>query len=165
MANCFPLKKDCKRAGARLDYGFNWTRELARKWEPDLPFAAGTKIRPATDEGQTGLQYASSGGQSGPTEPPWPSVIAETVLDGTIIWTAEALTTASLTEQIADSEWESPDPDVTLDGDDTSATAGLQATIAFVSGGIVRRSYDIVNRMTTSAGKIFEGVLRLKIDA
>jgi hypothetical protein len=164
MANCYALKKDCKRAGERLDWGFNWTHELSRRWEPYLPYAAAVAIRPSQPDAQTGLQYSSSGGQSGSQEPAWPDEVGDTVLDGTITWTAEALSTASLNDQISASVWDAEALEITVDDEDQSVTAGLQETSAYVAGGTARRTYDIVNTVTTLAGKIFEGVLRLRID-
>ena len=166
MASCYALKKDCKREGERLDWAFNWTHELARKWRPDVPYALDVALRPTDPNGQTGLEYVSSGGQTGSEEPAWPTASGETVVSGTITFTAQPISTDSLEDQIASSTWASTEPSIVVDGDDSSVTAGLQETSAFVAGGVVRRTHDIVNTVTTSSSpaRIFEGVLRLKID-
>jgi hypothetical protein len=165
MADCYALLRDCKRQGERKDWGFNWTHELARKWKPDQPYALAIAVRPTGKDGQTGLEYlVTTAGQTGSEEPEWPLDSGDTVTSGTVTFTAQAISTASLEDSIDTSTWAAVEPAITVDDEDISATAGLQQTSAFVAGGVVRRTHDIVNTVTTLGGREFEGVLRLKID-
>ena len=163
MATCYALKKACKRQGERLDWAFNWTHELARKWQADVPYAPGVALRPTDPDGQTGLEYVSGGGQSGSQEPVWPTAVGETVVSGTVTFTAQALSMDSLDDVIVSSTWVSAAPSIVIDGEVQSATAGLQQTSAFVAGGVLKKTHDVVNTVTTQK-RTFEGVLRLTID-
>jgi hypothetical protein len=163
MATCYALKKACKRQGERLDWAFNWTHELARKWQADVPYAVGVAVRPTDPDAQTALEYVSGGGQTGSEEPAWPTAIGETVVSGTVTFTAQALSMDSLDDVIVSSVWDSAEPSIVIDGEVQSATAGLQQTSAFVAGGVLKRTHDVVNTVTTQK-RTFEGVLRLRID-
>jgi hypothetical protein len=163
MATCYPLIKGCKRSEERKDWAFNWTHELARKWQPDIPYAAGVTVRPSQQGEQTGLQYSSSGGQSAAEEPDWPTTVGASVTDGRITWTAEALSLTSLEDQVSASDWEA-DSALTVDGDSQTVTPGLQLTFAYVEGGVSGQTYEVVNTMTTLLGRIFQGVVKLRID-
>ena len=82
--------KKCQHVEAKLDYGWDWTREFSRLWAKDKPFGTGVTVRPATNP-VTGFQYVSSGGQSAEFEPAWPRTDGGTVVDGSITWTAEPI--------------------------------------------------------------------------
>jgi hypothetical protein len=165
MANCYALLKACKRVGERKDWGFNWTHELARKWKPYQPYALGIAVRPSRVDEQTGLEYlVTTAGQTDSDEPEWPIAAGGTVVSGSVTFTAQAISADSLEDSISASTWSSGEPTIVVDDDATSATAGLQATSAFVAGGVTRRTHDIVNEVITLAGRTLEGVLRLRID-
>jgi putative Ig domain-containing protein/PKD domain-containing protein/galactose oxidase-like protein len=55
-------------------------------WQANHVYAAGNAVVPATTS--NGLQFVATAGTSGSTEPAWPSNIKDTVVDGTITWTA-----------------------------------------------------------------------------
>lgn len=153
---------DCQRAGEKKPHGFNWTAYLARRWEPDTPYAAGVKVRPAGI--QTGLQYSSSGGQShGRSEPIWPRTAGGTVTDGSITWTAEALSVDSLLEQIDTSTWTVP-TGLTGTAEAKITTAGQQAVTIKLAGGAAGQSYAVVNEILTTEGNEYQAVLELGVE-
>lgn len=169
MADCYALQEKCQRVGERYDYAFNWTLELSRKRQPNTPYGAGTCVRPALAEQGTGLEYESSGGVSdgrANARLRWPRELGGTLVDGSITWTAVALSTASLEDQIDTSTWTSPSA-ITVDDEDITQTAGLQQTAAFVDSqaGEAGQTYEIVNQCVTTNGRRLEGVLRLTLDA
>lgn len=152
MAKCLEIRKACQRSTARLPYGFSWTREFSRKWEADSPFAASVKIRPLGDP--TGFQYSSSGGQSGSEEPAWPTAIGETLTDGSITWTAEAVDGDSLADGIASDTWGPSDPvGLTVDAQAPLVDPGAQLTAAYLSGGTPGEVYEIENTVTSDNGQ------------
>lgn len=159
MARCVETLKACQQAEERKPYGFNWTALLARRWSADTPFATGVKVRPTE---ATGFQYSSSGGQSGPEEPSWPTVIGGTVTEGSITWTCEALAADSLADQIDDDSWLVP-PGIVIDPDAPTVSAGLQRTSAAASGGTPGNTYVIDNEVLTVAGLEYVARLELKI--
>lgn len=152
MAKCLEIRKACQRSTARLPYGFNWTKELARKWDADSPFTAGLKIRPLTDS--TGFQYSSSGGQSGPEEPAWPTELGAEVIDGSITWTTELVDADSLDDGLASDDWSASEPaGLTVEGQVLQADPGAQLTAAYLSGGEPGVTYEIENTITTDNGQ------------
>lgn len=149
MAKCLEILKRCQSVEARLDYGFDWTRELSRRWQRDQPYEAGVVVRPEVVV--TGFEYLSSGGQSGEEEPNWPRVLGATVVDGSITWTTQAISYDSLADQIQSDTWFDSVP-AGLDVVPGSPTTfpGLQMTRVILSGGEVGQVYVIENEMLTS---------------
>jgi hypothetical protein len=164
MAKCLQVAKRCQHYEAKLDYGFDWTREFSRKWAKDKPFDLGVTVRPDQNP-VTGYQYQSSGGQSGELEPNWPRTIGGTVVDGSITWTAEAYATSSLQEQIVSDTWTVSDsPGLTVAPIAPIITAGEQLTRAVLSGGMVGTVYTVENEVLTSVGLEYVARLLLTIE-
>lgn len=171
MADCQVVLECCQRQNERRDWGFTWTSECARRRRPSEPHGAGVRIR-VLELGarDTSLEYESSGGQASGRATDkirWPTTVGETVVDGEITWTARALSTASLEDQIATSVWQPPSGSgLIVDDDSVSQAAGLQQTAAFVDSAAASTNqvYDILNLVTTVNGRRFEGVLRLTVD-
>lgn len=65
----------------------------AKFWEPSKPYSAASTVRPTSS---TGFEYVATAGTSGSKEPRWPTVAGQTVIDGSVTWTAQAASTASL---------------------------------------------------------------------
>ena len=149
-----------QRKGEVVLYEHDRTDNLVRRWTPGRTVALGYKVRPIR---ATGLQYTSSAGTTGQTEPKWPTVSGGTVLDGTVTWTAEAVGDTSLIafcSGAGDSVW-------TADGgatvtpalpSSTRATALIDTTACAV-GQILR----IVNRMTLTNGEKRDAVFNVKV--
>lgn len=154
MARCLEIVKRCQHLDAKLPYGFNWTRQMARRWESDTPYdgvSPGVALRPAGDP--TGFQYRSSGGQSGAFEPIWPTILGGQVTDGSITWTAEAYSGDSLLHGIASDIWSASVPaGLTVVAQPPVVTAGLQQTAVVLSGGAAGVTYGIENEVVTDLG-------------
>ena len=54
-------------------------------WEANKPYYKGQKIVSASDSDK--VYFCSARGRSGSTEPTWPTVIGNTVVDGAVTWT------------------------------------------------------------------------------
>lgn len=161
---CVFTAEECKGTGEKVPYAFNWTLQLARKWSANKPFAADVRIRPSSEGLQTGFEYESSGGQSnGSFEPRWPTRLGGTVRDGSITWTAVALSVDSLLETISTSDWDVP-TGLTPSAAATTATAGEQATEIAIAGGTPGEVYEVINEIVTSAGNEYNAVLELTIE-
>jgi hypothetical protein len=156
MAKCLQVLKACQPLEARLDYGFYWTREFTRRWEADRPYDIGIVVRPSSVAVVTGFEYISSGGQSGAEEPNWPRTLAGTIVDGSITWTAQALSTASLLETVATDTWSASDPvGLTVEAQLPIDLPGLQRTSVVLSEGSVGVEYAVDNEVITATGKEF----------
>lgn len=152
-----------KRSWDDLDFGINWTRWLARFWEPGTVYAQGTRVRPTVE---TGFEYECiTAGQSGArdpsmhhTRPRWPTVVGEELQDGSARWACRALSNGSLLTTISLSEWEADDG-VTLSNQQTQ---GLITTV-WVAGGLSGSSYSVRNRITLANGQKKEGELIIPV--
>jgi len=165
VADCVPTVEACQRTGEKRTLGFNWTLRLSRRWTGNTPYAAGTRIRPSEESRHTGFEYQSSGGQTnGQAEPRWPTRLGGTVRDGSIVWTAVALSVDSLLETISTSDWDVP-TGLTGSSEDTVDSAGLQSTEIMLTGGADGETYEVVNEIRTSAGNEYQAVLVLSIEA
>lgn len=169
MAECEILLEVCQKQGEKREHAFNWTLFLAHRWLADRPYALAAAVRPSRLDLQTGLEYASSGGQSnGKAEPRWkvPAAVGDEVREqkGSLTWTAQALSNTSLRERIQTSVWTPPGVDITVDDESKTDTPGLQETRCSVAS-IVLGTYDIVNEIvTTTAGNEYIGILRITIE-
>lgn len=88
--------------GEVIDFDFEWEADVARVRQPNATYTAGTKVRPSV---RNGFQYSASGGTTRTQEPAWPTVVGNTVNDGSVTWTAEALAATSLDTTISTSTW------------------------------------------------------------
>jgi hypothetical protein len=90
----------------------------------------------------------------------WPVKDPDEFLDYTIDWSARLLT-----DTIVNSEWFVPtdffglSPDLELVGSDD--TFGTQTTTIWFAGGVSGHKYDILNRITTAAGRIMDQTVKL----
>lgn len=145
-----------KRSYHTIDYGIDWTAFLAKHWQQGTSYAANDRIRPRTP---TGFEYeATTAGQSAAREPRWPTTLADTVADGSVVWTARALSTASLQTTVSASTW-TADPGLTLSG---SQLDGQLAT-TIVAGGNSGQTYSIYNRATFANGQRAEAELMIPV--
>jgi len=161
---CVTTVEACQASGEKRPYAFNWTLQLARRWTANTPYALNTAVRPSSEALQTGFEYESSGGQSsGKKEPKWPTTLGGTVTDGSITWTAVALSDDSLLEQIASSTWDVSTP-LIGSSETTIDTPGQQATGIELSGGVAGTTYTVVNEIVTTAGAEYWARLELTID-
>jgi hypothetical protein len=161
---CFPVKKFCQHVEARLDYGWDWTDQFSRRWKRNKPYGPGVTVRPFANP-VTGFQYASSGGQSAEFEPAWPRTEGGTVVDGSITWTAEPISTSSLEDQIVSDVWRASDsPGLLVEVVVPTITAGEQLTAAFLSTGVVGTTYEVENEVLSQEGLEYVATLFLTIE-
>lgn len=145
-----------KRPYHTIDYGIDWTAFLAKHWQQGTSYAANDRVRPRTP---TGFEYeATTAGQSAAREPRWPTTLADTVADGSVIWTARALSTASLRTTVSTSSW-TADSGVTLSG----AVVDGQLATTLVAGGTSGNRYSVLNRVTFANGQRAEGELVIPV--
>lgn len=137
-------------------YGVDFVEECARYRKPDTDYALNAIVRPAKS---TGLQYkATTAGHSGVQEPRWPTAVAGTVNDGSVVWTAEAFGAGSLERTLSSAVW-------TVDSGLTKASQledGTQST-AILSGGTEGQVYLVRVLGTLSDGQTINGHFYLKI--
>jgi hypothetical protein len=158
---CVPCgdPSDRGRAWARLDpvrpargvrVGVDWHDALARLWPgPSRAVAQDTVIRLARAHGKGGLQYrATTGGVTGSPEPRWPREPSATVQDGSVVWTAEPRTSASLARTIATQAWE-PQSGVTF----SAASNTDEVFSVLVEGAEDGKDYQLVHAVELSDGQ------------
>lgn len=163
---CTIVAETCKRAGERRSWSFDWTLAFANRWAANQAYPAATRVRPSSLYKQTGYEYESSGGQSsGLFEPSWGKTLGQvnTRDDGSIGWTARALSYDSLAERI-DSVTLTAAAGVTLHPLSLIDQPGKQQTPFEVSGGTAGEIYDILIVVSTTAGRIYEALLRLEVE-
>lgn len=167
---CNIVFERCKTPGAVRIWGFVWTFEFTRRWQPNMGYPSGVAVRPNT-RAQTGLEYVSSGGVSRgisarqpieKAEPQWP-MSGGTAPDGSILWTPQPISYDSLEERIQSEVW-TPPSGINVDGLDHLDEPGRQISAARVSGGAKGQVYDILLRVTTTVGQVREAILRVTID-
>lgn len=128
-----------------LDYAADFAQHCGRFREPDTDYALNTIVLPKR---ATGLQYkATTGGRSSTGEPRWPSAAAGTVTDGSVVWTAESITTGSLLRTLTTANW-TGDTGITVG---SPTTSGTKSTV-LISGGTDGQDYEIVCTGTCSDG-------------
>ena len=158
MARCLQIAKLCQHVEARFPYGFEWRRELSRRWVKDHSFGTGIVVVPEGDA--TGWEYISSGGRSAELEPVWPTVEGAEVIDGSIIWTTQPYSLASLVDGIASDTWTTSNPTgLTVEPQAAVVELESQLTSAIMSGGVIGRTYTVENEIVTDLG--YEYVARL----
>ncbi len=81
-------------AGQKSFYGIDWTYWICYRWQPGYSAAQGYVVRPFP---WTGFEYiCTQAGQTANYPPVWPEEIGQYVVDGSVIWQAQALGADSL---------------------------------------------------------------------
>lgn len=136
------LQKD---PSAELDYTADFRRHCTRYRDPDTDYALNTRVQPRSP---TGLQYnASTGGRTGAREPRWPTTVGGTVTDGSVVWTAEAISSGSLKRTLSTATW-SATTGVTVG---TPTNTSIDSTV-LIAGGVDGQTYEVVCVGTFSDG-------------
>lgn len=151
-----------KRAGETVAIKLDWHDFLANQRQPGTAVASGAIVRPARRRA-TGLQYrcTTAGVTSGqPTDRlRWPTTAAATLTDGSVVWTAEAMTSASLRTSVSADDW----PTVTGLTFGTTSNADLIYTL-LVSGGTSGQTYDIEHEITCANGEKEQQIVRMAVE-
>jgi hypothetical protein len=145
-----PYREYLVRPGDALDFGIEWANWLANRWFSGIPFAAGSVIRPRAS---TGFEYLTvAGGMTGAAEipsvePDWLSLInlGDTLVDGAVTWTKQAISNASLVSTVSGSVW-TPDSPITVSGQSLAGSRAM--TIATMPSNIPDGDYYLFNVIT-----------------
>lgn len=139
-------------AGANLPYTVEVGEASVSEWEAGALVAASAVLRPTSGK-ETGYFYrnGASAGQTGPSEPAWPTT--GTVPDGSATWTPVAPPVAG-GDTIASVAWmQSSPPDAALLI--TSESNDELTASAYIGGGTAGNSYLIVVSITMTSGAIY----------
>lgn len=120
---------------AVLDYVADFTAHCVRYRDSNRDYANGTAVQPRKP---SGFQYRSSAGRTGSSEPLWPTVLGRTVQDGSVTWTAEAISADSLTRTVSSVAW-TADAGVTV----TPITLTGNLASVLISGGEDGQDYAV----------------------
>ncbi len=149
-----------KHPDAELQYGFDFEPECARRWLPYTDYAAGVRIRIYGRGDASGFEHESSGGRTGATPPRFAAVAAGTSeQDGSITWTARALSTSSLTRQVSGTPTWVADAGITVSD---QAIEGMIATV-HLAGGEDGSNYNVTVTAALSDGQSAVGHMVLPV--
>jgi hypothetical protein len=150
---CKPVKASVwppKHPDATLDYAVDFEEECARLWSRLTDFSAGERIRIFDGGKAVGFEFEpTTPGRSGVRRPLFPSVVGDTVPDGSVVWTCRAISAASLLRTVSGTPvWEitDDDGDVTISSETVS---GFKA-IAHLAGGEDDEDYVFTVSATTT---------------
>lgn len=146
---CLTVPKSCQHVDARELVEFDWTTYCAAYWREAEVYSLGERVRSAN---APGLEFeCTTAGQAGAREPKFRTVALDgTIDDGSVVWTARAISDGSLARTIDSSTWEVDSP-VTADNDEVD-TGAEQKTRARVYGGASGSTYRVRNVVEFSDG-------------
>lgn len=139
------------------DYSVDFKSKLIRYRQPGLEYSAGVRVRL---EGQSGLELeCTTQGETGSKGIRLPSAAGSTVTDGSVVWTARAVSSASLVSTIVGT------PTWTLESGVTASNAAIsgQVATADLSGGTDGQDYTALVKATLSNGNSITAVCILKV--
>lgn len=138
------------------DYSLDLADFLAVKWQPDRAYVATNFVRPMI---ANGFEYeATTGGRSGRREPTWPIVAAQTVADGSAVWTARVPGIAGQDTITGVPGW-AAETGLTVDSSSntTSTVTGI------LSGGTDGESYFVTITIATVGGLTLVFVIQIDV--
>jgi hypothetical protein len=140
---------------------FDWYPMLANFWNRDTVYPLNSYVRARN---QSMLAYqATTGGVSGPTEPPWPVVEGGTIYDGTVIWTAIAASTYGVSVPSTPVVAVTPagltlGTPTLVDGESPSSVVQV-----LIQGGVTNTRYRVTCQISVGS-EIFKGTLIVPVD-
>ena len=135
-----------KRSADKVPVQFDWHDYLASQWQPGAGYGFGARVRGSRLQ-STGFEYeATTGGVSGRRRPNFPSLLGATVIDGSVTWTARAISTASLRATILTSAFTTV-AGITLSNESND---DLVYTV-YAEDGVSGQRYPIQHRITLSS--------------
>lgn len=149
-----------KRSGETVPVEFDWHDVLANQPARSKEYGSGAKVRLRRRHPRfSGVQFScSTPGVSGVDEPRWPKNVGETVVDGTCVWTAEAMSSNSMRTTVSSHELEEPEG---VDCGDVTVENFVYRT--FVGGGIDGQDYTLVHKIVCADGGTLELAGRLPV--
>lgn len=154
-----------QRPGDALSWFFDFSNECFRFREPGRNYTADAVVRPPV---ATGYEYrATTGGQTAgsldrPTVPRWPTTIGGTVTDGSVVWTAQALTSGGLARTVVAKSVES-DGDLTVVSSTLVNQNDRQGISVLLTSAADGATLDCLVAATFSDGEKAELALRLSV--
>jgi hypothetical protein len=153
----------CQFAGANVPYEFDVSLISLISWGANSSIVANQLIRPSTGN-ETGLIYQNgpTAGQTGPTEPVWPTPAGAVVPDASLNWTG-VVPPAPGQDTVQSATWTqlSP-PDGTLSI--TGQTKTALTVSALIGGGTTGKTYTILVLITMVSGATYPVELVVTID-
>lgn len=138
-----------KRVLDKVTLQVDWHNYLINRRQPGVAIPLNFVVRPIRSKA-TGLEYkcttAGVTSQAPYDRIKWPVTAALTVTDGTVVWTAQAVSASSLRATVSVDTWSAFDAGITLS--DQSNSDLIYTTYA--SGGVDGQDYDIKHKVTLS---------------
>jgi hypothetical protein len=152
---------DPKRPADKVPVNVDWHDYLINERKPGVAIAPNFTVRPRR-QSATGLEYKAT--TSGVTSfAPndrirWPTTAAQTVTDGTVIWTSQAVSTSSLRATISSNAW-------TFDNGVTKSDESNSDLVytAFAAAGFDGQTYALRQSVTLSNGEVKEALILLPV--
>jgi hypothetical protein len=153
------VEVDPKRSFDEVAIEVDWHDYLIRTRLAGTAYSVNDRVRPLRRDA-TGLQYrcSTAGVTSGKPSVRWPTVSGGTVTDGTVVWTAEAVTSASLRTTISTEDW----PAVTGLTLGAESNADLRYQV-LVDGGVSGQTYEVRHQVVMANGEEKEAVAVLPV--
>lgn len=156
-----------QRPGDVLSWFFDFSNECFRFREPATSYALNTVVRPPV---ATGYEYkATTAGQTAgssarPSAPRWPTKVGETVTDGSVVWTAQALSAAGIARTV-DAKTVSTDTGLTVVSSTLVNQNDRQCITVQLTSITDGETLDCEVQATFSDGEKAELALRLSISS
>lgn len=155
------VEVEAKRVYDEVPVEVDWHDYLARIRRPGSAVAQNDVVRPLRADA-TGLQYRCTTAGTTSSKPTsslrWPTTAGGTLLDGSVIWTAETISSASLRTTITGEDWPAVSG-LTL-GTETSNDLRYVVLVAGGSDGV---DYEVKHQVTLANGENKEAVAVLPV--
>jgi hypothetical protein len=140
--------------GEKSYFGIDWTYWISFRWQPGFTVAADHVVRAFP---WTGFEYiCTTAGQTGNYPPVWPIEVGQTVLDGSAVWTAQAVSSASLQTTVVSAAWFAP---VGIVATGYLPEGNMTPVFIDTSAASPDTSYDVMVECTMASGDILIGQL------
>jgi|SRR5882672_6320278 len=148
-----------KKPGEAVTYEIPWWLYLGHTWRPGERFVTTTYVRPSRPNG---FEYeCTTAGQTGAREPTWPTTVALTVTDGSVIWTCRAIGNNAVDTISGNGNWVG-ETGITVANPQTDAIKQLSS--ARVSAGTAGQTYFITCTIVTTGGDTYIFTLKLSVE-
>lgn len=154
---------DCIRPDEVVPFELDLEGDIIRSWQGGKVYVLGERVRPGSPNG---FEYeCTTAGQTkrlrGIKEPSWPTTIGQTVVDGSVVWTARALSGNSLARTISGVTYEPP-TGVTLSGTGYDLTGGRARLYGMFQGVTASMDASIIAHITYSDTSHEDIVIQVK---
>ena len=164
--SCKICGKDCKLPGDKLPIRIDLTDFCERRWDNRRSAGirlSGDIVRP-TPPIRSGYEYlCSASGQVGLEEPRWPVVAGETVNDGSVEWTTQAISNDSLLKTIVTAVWNGDG--FTISDEAIVNTNGEQLVSCFIADDQALGKYLVSVEVTFSDGHVETFGIEIKMSS